>query len=84
MVQGVLLGINLKALLQNTDVQNYHNSISPTVNGVPLHTALVKLDLRGQPRETHNLTGDPLIQVHLHNIVVQGTWKRWLLWKGDP
>ena len=29
-------------------------------------------------------TGDPLIQVHLHCILVQGTQKMWLLQTGDP
>ena len=29
-------------------------------------------------------TGDPLIQVHLHYILIQGTQKRWLLKTGDP
>ena len=29
-------------------------------------------------------TGDPLIQVHLHYILVQGTQKMWLHKTGDP
>ena len=29
-------------------------------------------------------TGDSLIQVHLHYILVQGTQERWLLETGDP
>ena len=29
-------------------------------------------------------TGDPLIQFHLHRILIQGTQKRWLLKTGDP
>ena len=45
---------------------------------------LDKSDLWGQPREGETLTGDPLIQVHLHCILVQGTLKMRLLKTGDP
>ena len=38
----------------------------------------------GKDRKWLLKTGDPLIQVHLHFILVQGTEKRWLLKTGDP
>ena len=47
----------------------------------------VKPVLRDRHREGQNWllkTGDPLIQVHLHCILVQGTQKMQLLWTGDP
>ena len=43
--------------------------------------------LKGSPQGTGKnwllKTGNPLIQVHLHYILVQGTLKRWLLKAGD-
>ena len=42
--------------------------------------------LKGHPREGQKwllMTGDPLIQVYLHYILVQGTQKRLLLKTGD-
>ena len=47
----------------------------------------VKAVLTGHPREGQKVllkTGDPLIQVDLHYILVQGTQKRWLFKTGDP
>ena len=46
----------------------------------------VKPVLMAHPREEQIMvkTGDPLIQVHLHCILVQGTQKMWLLKTGDP
>ena len=38
---------------------------------------------KGSPKE-RTKSGDQLIQVHLHCILVQGTQKRWLLKAGDP
>ena len=45
-----------------------------------------KTCLKGSSKDKKWLlkTGDPLIQVHLHYILVQGTQKRWLLKTGDP
>ena len=43
--------------------------------------------LRGHPREVKKWllkTGDPVIQLHLHCILGQGTYKRSLLNAGDP
>ena len=47
----------------------------------------VKPVLRGHPEEDKNWllkTGDPLIQIHLHYILVRGNQKIWLLKTGDP
>ena len=47
----------------------------------------VKPVLRGHPRDGQNWllkTGDPLIQVPLYCILVQGAQKMWLLKTGDP
>ena len=42
--------------------------------------------LKGSPQGSHKnwllKTGDPLIQVHLHCILLQGTPKKWLLKAG--
>ena len=47
----------------------------------------VKPVLRGHRKEGQKWllkTGDPLIQVHLHCSLGQGTRKKWLLKTGDP
>ena len=45
----------------------------------------VKPVLRGHPRDAKTLvTPYPLMQVHLHCNLVNGTWKMWLLKTGDP
>ena len=39
---------------------------------------------KGKDKKWLLKTGDPLIQVHLHCILIQWTQKRWLLKTGDP
>ena len=71
--------------LEGETVLSQTSSLSFATLSANLNT--VKPVLRVTPGTGKNWllkTGDPLIQVHLHYILVQGTPKRWLLEAGDP
>ena len=64
---------------------NYHNRLTNAV----MYPNYVRANLseevtQGKPKNWLLKTGDPLILVHLHCILVQGTGKKWLLKAGDP
>ena len=52
-------------------------------NMMGIQSNLSKGGTQGKDKKWLLKTGDPLIQVHLHYILVQGTQKGWLLKTGD-